>query len=1701
MQRIRLICTIFLLFTGLTVFSQPFNNEWIKYENSYFKFKIFNDGVYRISANLLQAKGLANAPAEQFHLFRNGQEVPLYTSVVSGPIPANGFIEFIGKANDGVPDRPLYRNPAYQHTTAYNLHHDSVAYFLTVDASVGKRYVKVDNKVAENTLPAEPYFMHTYGRYFKNIINPGLAADILGQYIFSSAYDRGEFWSSADIRERLSLAETVGGLNVAVGGPAASLKFGAFGNTVKTRTVRAELNNTILLDTAMNFFTDILPTVSFSPALIATNTANIRFTNIQPPKPPTGIDPYTDRFVLSFYELTYPRLFNFGNSTRFSFNLDPRPAGYFLDITNFNSGSVAPVLYDSETMERYEANTGIPNRFRFALTGTSAQRKLVLVGQQAAAISNVLDMHEKRFVDYTNAAYQGNYLIISSSRLFNEAAGANPVEAYRIYRSSVQGGSYSAKIFDIDDLTDQFAFGIKGHPLAVKNFASFARNRFSNPISKLFIIGKGVVYTQYRNPSIAERPRLSELNLVPTYGSPGSDNSLVSAAVDDPRALIDIGRLSAISAIEVENYLEKVKEYEQAQQTPNNRMQDKLWMKNVLNVTGATDALLGEALCRYVNDYKRLFDDTLTGASTIVLCKNVSGGDDQAGASIIKEKIEEGISLLTYFGHSSASTLGFSIQDPFDYNNQGKYPVFSVNGCYAGDFFSYSIGRLQVLETLTEKYVLAKQRGAIAFLASTHYGVSSYLSNYLNFFFDKTCKSDYGETLGKINRDALAATVNSGGAFDFLARAHAEEINLHGDPAIKLNFQERPDYVVEESSINISPSFISVSDQNYHVKLFVTNQGKAIGDSVQVEMTRVAPDGTTSTLFNSKIAGVRLMDSVDIEIPIIASKDKGQNYINIRLDGGNAITEMDEGNNYISKAYYIYEDEASPAYPYNYSIVSDQAVKFYASTADPFSLQKQYVMEIDTTSLFNSPLKRSVTISSKGGLLEFNPQVSFADSTVYYWRTSLVPSEGGEFKWNQFSFLFKTNTETGFNQSHYFQHGESDLTKMVLDANRKWEYAGRTNSLLLRQALYPTSGTEGGDFAVVINDRDYINSACVGNSLIFNVLDSRTFLPWKNVDENGNNLFRFGSGSANCDPSRNWNFEFSYMSAASRKLIMDFMDSIPNGSFVVIRSIDYNNPNSYAATWRGDTTLYGSGNSLYHKLFALGGGVIDSINAPKCWGMIYHKGNSAFIPQTKVSKGLYDRLFISTEPVSPGSNGSISSPAMGPAKAWQRLVWKGHSMDSNADIDRVSVEVLGQTSTNTIVPLKQFSITETNMDISDISATQYPKLLLRMRSTDSMNYTPYQLDYWRILYEPVPEGAIAPNLFFTTRDTVELGETVDFGIAFKNISTIPFDSLKIKVILTDASNVPHILPVGMLKPLVSGDTVMFHYKIDPTSYPGLNTLYIDFNPDNAQPEQYHFNNFLFRNIFVKSDKSNPLLDVTFDGAHILNGDIVSAKPHIQIKLKDESKFLLLKDTSLMRVQVRYPDQTVRTFRFDNDTVRFTPATSAADNTATIDFSPSFLQTFDIESGIDNYQLIVTGKDASNNPAGKIEYNVDFMVINKPMISNLLNYPNPFSTSTAFVFTLTGSEIPTNFKIQILTVTGKVVREITGLELGPLRIGRNITDYKWDGTDQFGQRLANGVYLYRVITTLNGKALEKYKARNDNTDKFFTKGYGKMYLIK
>src|SRR4029078_11208506 len=134
--------------------------------------------------------------------------------------------------------------------------------------------------------------------------------------------------------------------------------------------------------------------------------------------------------------------------------------------------------------------------------------------------------------------------------------------------------------------------------------------------------------------------------------------------------------------------------------------------------------------------------------------------------------------------------------------------------------------------------------------------------------------------------------------------------------------------------------------------------------------------------------------------------------------------ELYKSNNSVSKCFVIYEDEIRPVYPYNYAIINKPTIKFQASTANPLIGMKQYQFELDTTELFNSAFKKPQNVSSIGGVIEFNPNVTFTDSTVYYWRVAPTPATGSPV-WNNASFVYLANSERGFNQSHYYQHLKS----------------------------------------------------------------------------------------------------------------------------------------------------------------------------------------------------------------------------------------------------------------------------------------------------------------------------------------------------------------------------------------------------------------------------------------------------------------------------------------------------------------------------------------------------------------------------------------------------------------------------------------------------------------------------------------------------
>lgn len=98
----------------------------------------------------------------------------------------------------------------------------------------------------------------------------------------------------------------------------------------------------------------------------------------------------------------------------------------------------------------------------------------------------------------------------------------------------------------------------------------------------------------------------------------------------------------------------------------------------------------------------------------------------------------------------------------------------------------------------------------------------------------------------------------------------------------------------------------------------------------------------------------------------------------------------------------------------------------------------------------------------------------------------------------------------------------------------------------------------------------------------------------------------------------------------------------------------------------------------------------------------------------------------------------------------------------------------------------------------------------------------------------------------------------------------------------------------------------------------------------------------------------------------------------------------------------------------------------------------------------------------------------FIVDDRDLIlSNVLNYPNPFINYTEFWFNHNKPNELLNVQIQIFTVSGKLVKTINETVQSEGNLSRSIT---WNGLDDFGSKIGKGVYLYRLeVKSINSGA--------------------------
>jgi Peptidase family C25 len=1654
-------------------------NSWIQYNQTYYKFPIVSAGLYQLNYTTLQNAGLpiASINPKNIHLYLLGKEIPIYIEGESDNVfNTNDYIEFYASNNTAEIDKKLYqyKNGETPLNPEANLITDSVNIFFTWNNNNGLRYTLVKDTVTSTSNKiVDVFFENSIIRkddYHKGRLNA---------FEFASPdYNSAEGRGGAQLFSKTSDSEMVNFVQ------AHAIKTGTIQYRLKFAGVNARgaLNNhkvRVMYKDSLNRFIKIKDTTF-------TNFDVIDYTFTLPLKQVAAVselkiqsrDSATFGYNSIIRPIYYKELFK---NPIANYILDNRsvwiddnilnPTAY-LDISNYPQTVNDIFIYDLTNQKKIIPFVSNVTK-KYAIIPNSGGRKQIYLSYPNY-VKNITTLTPVNgtgfFVNYNFKQRTNTFLIVSSKKF------ENSVQQYASYRNQ----KFNVLTAYVQDIYDQYGYGIFKHPISIKNFVNHAIDSCATMPKHLLLIGKGISHYE----SIVQSA--DAVNLVPTIGDNPSDLFFSSKANDSifvPR--LSTGRIAAYTNAEVLTYLNKVITFE-TDSLPND------WKKEVVMFSGGRTLGENQTFETYLNDYKEKLRYDFFGGHFKLFNKQSTAPIGNLLSDTIKSIINNGVRMMVFFGHGSTAGFDVNVDNPNVYSNTNKYPFLFSNSCYSGNLYTSNA------LSLSELWTFIPQKGSIGFLASSSIGLAFALHNYSSKLFQEIGKSSYGKPIGEIiNKTAqymlnTQVDVNKTTAFD---------MNFQGDPSLPIANYALPDYTIADTYVKIKESS---NPDSLKLTMAIVNLAKSITDTLSIRLKRILGNGDTLS-YVYKTNCPKYSDTISVTIAKDLVKGPGINYFKIILDETNRFTEYNENNNSTSFtiSYFIQSNDVIPVYPPNFAIIDKDSLRLMASTLDPLAKPLNYYFEISRSGDF-TPILASTTINQSGGIIDWPLPFVLQDSAVYYWRIRIDSAlTQNKITWRTMSFQYIKN-RMGWAQADYNQFLDNQYQFIKTNKNtRDFVFQNEVKELTFNTGVY---NSEVFDLDYSINGNKIEQGFCTlkGNGWVIIALDSVTGKPLEsdttviNIKPPGHALTqlpRYGQ-YYNCHCLNQSFYHFAYVEPNALTVVdcedtawkvhmKYFFSNIPNGTPLVAFS-------NFKKSM-GSNLLSTFDNDLFNHLENMGANTVRNI--PDSLPVIIYGKKGIGKGKGKEYIANKRQLFTTTDSlVVKWPFGSIQTNTIGPAAKWDKIVWQYKGYNNNSLGDTVALRIYGIRQDK----IKQylFTITEDSLTFNLANKgldSLYPYLQIEAYFNDQVLTTPSQVKKWQVFYQPLPDLAINANKGLSIKASFEEGETARAIIPVTNISNVPVTKNITSQIWVDNKNGSFQQANIITKAPVIAPFATYYDTITTSTLnnAGGNNLWYDIN-NPLKPyytlEANHFNNIVRLPFKVSTDKTNPLLDVSFDGVHILDGDIVSSKPQIEIKTRDENAFLALDDTAAYDVFLKYPNENSARQLYFNQ-LKFTKA-QLPDNTSKIEFNPAFEQ-----NGI--YYLEVNAKDKSNNKSGKNNFKISFEVVKETALTEILNYPNPFSTSTRFVYTLTGEVMPDVLKVLIYTISGKQIRALD-LSRDQIRIGKNISETIWDGKDEFGDAVGNGVYLYKVLAKIKGKDIQ---LRQSGADAFIHKGFGKMYLMR
>ncbi len=473
---------------------------------------------------------------------------------------------------------------------------------------------------------------------------------------------------------------------------------------------------------------------------------------------------------------------------------------------------------------------------------------------------------------------------------------------------------------------------------------------------------------------------------------------------------------------------------------------------------------------------------------------------------------------------------------------------------------------------------------------------------------------------------------------------------------------------------------------------------------------------------------------------------------------------------------------------------------------------------------------------------------------------------------------------------------------------------------------------------------------------------------------------------------------------------------------------------------------------------SIGSGKIDLLSYGDSWSIIGRKGAAPGSVPEEWKSSSSGAAVADTTFLRPETDAIISTPSFGPFSGLNMLHVE-HLIPAGA---HNTVHFVGETDEGTKDTLIT-AVDQQQISLAPVDVKKYPKgrvifhlqrsTAVRAMQRNSAASTP-SVQRWTISARPSTELAFPNNGVSIDDDNVMEGEPLRVHASIINVSSVEAESVRVRV-KTTTSGIDNIIQDRYFSALPPGDTVRISVEMNTRGKKGSHSVTVEIDPERRQSEYSRSNNVVTIPYTIAGDSIRPTLLMTVDGAPFLDGEFVARQPEILIRYADNNPAQLLStDTSQFRIEL------------NRERVYFSPGTlelsvSSSPGEATLRWMPVLPEG--------RSDVVISAGDISGNGADTIA--VMMNVTSDFSLQKVFSLPNPFRTATAFTFVISGPEDPDDVVVKIYTVAGRLIKEITSHG----KVGFNRID--WDGTDNDGDAIANGVYFYKVIVRSSGKQTE------------------------